>query len=98
MSNKVYIFERTTDYLGKTVEQLKGLLQWVKAPAKRIMRRGNPGKANPFSKGKRQPMLGNIPYNKLEYKGFPAEIEGLPGVSSASSRYVDECSPSRLPG
>jgi hypothetical protein len=43
-------------------------------------------------------MLGNIPYNKLEYKGFPAEIEGLPGVSSASSRYVDECSPSRLPG
>jgi hypothetical protein len=41
-------------------------------------------------------MFGNIPYNKLEYKGFPAEIEGLPGVSSASSRYVDEYSPGEL--
>ena len=41
-------------------------------------------------------MMGNIPYNKLEYKGFPAELETVPGVSSASSYCTDECSPGEL--
>lgn len=41
--------------------------------------------------------MGNIQYAEQLNKGFPA-LESKPGFSSASSCYVDECSPSRLPG
>jgi hypothetical protein len=44
-------------------------------------------------------MTGNIKYAEQHDKGFPAEIEGLPGVSSASSYSVVECSPGEpVPG
>ena len=44
-------------------------------------------------------MTGNIKYAEQHDKGFPAEIEGLPGFSSASSYSVVECSPGEpVPG
>jgi hypothetical protein len=39
-------------------------------------------------------LIGNIQYAEQHDKGFPAE--SLPGVSSAPSCYVDECSPGEL--
>lgn len=39
--------------------------------------------------------MGNIQYAEQANKGFPA-LESKPGVSSASSCYVDECSPGEL--
>jgi hypothetical protein len=41
--------------------------------------------------------MGYIQFAEQRNKGFPA-LQSKPGFSSASSCYVDECSPSRLPG
>jgi hypothetical protein len=63
-------------------------------PAKDL-ERGSTSKLIPSQKTP-TPMSGNISYNGLNDKGFPAEIEGLPGFSSASSCCTDECSPGEL--
>jgi hypothetical protein len=63
-------------------------------PAKDL-ERGSTPLLIPSQKAKR-PMLGNIQYAEQHDKGFPAEVEGLPGFSSASSSCIDECSPGEL--
>jgi len=50
LSNKVYIFERTTDYLGKTVEQLKVCSCGWKKTCKTDFERGFYLQVDPLSK------------------------------------------------